>query len=339
MATEKQVENLVSLIDSCVELEIDELIYDKDWGSINFEKAKPDLEKLFALCSHLKVLPLNQLPDDVAVHIHQQGEPIRKTVEEIRNFTIEQQNPSALRDNLVGQVKAHTDQLYKAAHIYVPYLAYQKGEIQRNIQDLTRSVDTAKKLLEDSKRTADEKKIEVEEIIRAARDASASVGVAHFTGDFEQEHSNLENSGKKWLAATVISATVTLGFGVYFLGAQPDLSSIAQTIQYVTTKLIILGVLLTATIWCGNIYKAIKHLSTVNKFKANSLKTFQAFVKAAGDDAVRDAVLIETTRAIFNESTTGYIDSESKSNDRNTKVVEVVKNVTQTVSAAGKPNN
>lgn len=336
MATEKQVENLLSLIDSCTELEIDELIYDKDWGSINFEKAKPDLEKLYAMCGHFKVLPLAQLPDDVAVHIHQQGEPIRKTVEAIRNFTIEQENPSVIRDSLISQVKSHTDQFYKAAHIYVPYLAYQKGEIQKNIQELTKSVESAKTLLTDSQKLAGEKKEEIDTIIRAARDASASVGVAHFTGDFENEYTNLEGSAQKWLFATVLAAVVTLGFGIYFLNATPELKTTAEAVQYVTTKLIILGVLLTATIWCGNIYKAIKHLSTINKFKANSLKTFQAFVKAAEDDAVRDAVLIETTRAIFAESATGYLGADATPGEKSTKIVEVVKNATQSISAAGK---
>ncbi len=324
MATDKQVQNLLSLIGSCTEVEIIELISDKDWGSINFEKAKPDLEKLYAMCGHLKVLPLDQLPDDVAIHIHQEGEPIRKTVEEIRNFTIEQANPSATRDALITQVKTHTDQFYKAAHIYVPYLAYQKGEIQRNIQELTKSVDSAKQLLSESQVSTNEKKEEIDTIIRAAREASASVGVAHFTVDFETESLNLEKNGRNWLIATGVAAIFTLGFGLYFLNAAPKLGNAVEAMQYVTTKLIVLGILLTATIWCGNIYKSIKHLSTINKFKANSLKTFQAFVKAAEDDAVRDAVLIETTRAIFTESATGYLCADATPCDKSTIVIEVI---------------
>src|SRR5690606_31539164 len=113
-----------------------------------------------------------------------------------------------------------------------------------------------------------QKKGEIEEIVQVAREASASVGVAHFTADFEREHSELEESSRRWLNATLIAALVTIGFGVFFLNTKPELHSVSHAVHYVTSKLIILGVLITATVWCGNIYKALRHLSVVNKFKA-----------------------------------------------------------------------
>ncbi|MFZ1547427.1 MAG: hypothetical protein WAT12_10065, partial [Candidatus Nitrotoga sp.] len=79
------------------------------------------------------------------------------------------------------------------------------------------------------------------------------------------------------------------------------------------------------TIWCGRIYKALKHQSTVNKHRANALKTFQAFVKAASNDNTRDAVLIETTRSIFASSPSGYLDTTDTPSDPSTKVLEIIK--------------
>jgi len=87
----------------------------------------------------------------------------------------------------------------------------------------------------------------------------------------------------------------------------------------------VLLVLLTATVWCGRIYKALKHQITVNRHRANSLKTFQAFVKAASDDATRNAVLLETTRSIFTNSPSGYLEGSDSASDTNTKVLEIVK--------------
>ncbi|QXW30324.1 hypothetical protein KXJ75_03835 [Aeromonas sanarellii] len=148
MATKDQVEKLLSLLNKITELEISELIYDKNWGSINFEAAESDLNRLYALCNHFKVLPIDQLPSDIADQIYTEATPINQTVTNIREYTIEQADPSGVRDRYVSEVKSNVDRFYKFAHIYVPYLAYQKGEIQNNIKQLTTSVNEAKSLLE-----------------------------------------------------------------------------------------------------------------------------------------------------------------------------------------------
>ncbi|HFQ5347167.1 TPA: hypothetical protein ACGUPP_004302 [Vibrio vulnificus] len=279
---------------------------------------------------------MEQLPSDIAQQMVSQGTPIRNTVKNIREYTIEQENPSGVRDQYISQVQTQVDQFYKFAHIYVPYLAYQKGEIQNNIEQLTISVSQAKKLLENAEVETKAKSGEIESIIQAAREASASAGVAHFTADFEQESSTLEVQAKIWLKATVSLAAISLAFALYFLFSDPDISSVAKAIQFISSKVLILVLLIMATLWCGNMYKATKHQAAANKFKGNSLKTFQAFVKATDDDSVRDAVLVETTRAIFNESATGYLNVDSSTTEKSTKVVEVIRTGIQAATAASK---
>lgn len=336
MATEEQVKRLQGLFDKITELEIEELIYDKNWGSINFESAKADLTRLYALCNHFKVLPIDQLPSDIADQIFSEATPINQTVNNIREYTIEQANPSGIRDQYINEVKVNVDRFYKFSHIYVPYLAYQKGEIQNNIKQLTSSVNEARTLLEKSEKDVSAKSEDINKIIQAAREASASVGVAHFTADFVTEARIMETQAGKWLAATSVLAGCSLLTAIYFLFANPDLSTTAGAIQYVSSKILILVLLITATLWCGNLYKATKHQAAANKFKGNSLKTFQAFVNATEDNSVRDAILVETTRAIFSESATGYIGNENSSTEKSTKIFEIVKNGAQTISAATK---
>jgi len=48
-------------------------------------------------------------------------------------------------------------------------------------------------------------------------------------------------------------------------------------------------------------------------------------MKAANDDQARDAVLLETTRAIFGVTSTGFLDSESHSSDLGTRIIEFIK--------------
>jgi len=336
LASEEQVGKVLTLFGKMTEVEISDLISNKDWGSINFESATPDLERLFALCNHFKVLPIDQLPADIANQIVTEATPISQTVNNIREFTIEQANPSGIRDQYVNEVKANVDRFYKFAHIYVPYLAYQKGEIQNNIKQLTSSVSDAKNLLETTKSDVNSKSEAIAKIIQAAREASVSVGVAHFTADFDAEAEVMEDQAKNWLIVTSILAGLSLLSAVYFLFAEPNLTTTASAIQYVSSKILILVLLITATLWCGNLYKAAKHQAAANKFKGNSLKTFQAFVNATDDDGIRDAVLIETTRAIFSESATGYITNDNSGTEKSTKIVEVIKNGAQAISATTK---
>lgn len=333
MATKDQVEKLLSLLNKITELGISELIYDKDWGSINFEAAESDLNRLYALCNHFKVLPIDQLPSDIADQIYAEATPINQTVANIREYTIEQADPSGVRDRYVGEVKSNVDRFYKFAHIYVPYLAYQKGEIQNNIKQLTSSVSEAKSLLEKSEQDTISKSDEINKIIQAAREASASVGVAHFTADFLTEANTMESQALLWLKSTSALAALSLITAIYFLFATPELLTTASAIQYVSSKILILVLLITATLWCGNLYKAAKHQAAANKFKGNSLKTFQAFVNATEDSAVKDAILIETTRAIFSESATGYIGNDN-SGSESTKIVEIVKSGVQAANSS-----
>ena len=325
MASEEQVKNLHTIFQEISDTEIQNLISNEKWGSINFEAAKPDLERLYSLCNHFKTLPINQLPENIAEQIFKAANPIKNTIHKIRQFTIEQSNPSGVRDNYVQEVKNNVDNFYMSAHLYIPYLAYQKGDIQKNIKQLTKSKKEAEQLIVDAKNNVIAKNNEIDEIINAAREASASVGVAHFTADFDAEAKNVEGQADKWLFATIFLAILSLIASIYFLFFIPNIETTANAVQYVSSKILILILLITATLWCGNLYKATKHQVAVNKFKSNSLKTFQAFVKATDDNAVRDAVLIETTRAIFSESDTGYISNKGAGAEKSTKIVEIVK--------------
>lgn len=336
MSQGKPEEGLKAVFEEITKTDIDDLVANPDWGSITFSESRHDLERVFSICNHFRLLPVEQLPEDIVSAIISHGNGVSSVIERIREFTIEQDNPSAARNQIAAELKKNVDAFYKTSHIYVPYLAYQKGEIQENLKKLTESVSDAKETVNSAKSYAEGKKQEVDKIIASAKEASASVGVAHFTSDFSGEAEELQDVASNWLRATVILACLTLAFGLYFLNSKPDFGNIAQSIQYISSKIIILVLLITATLWCGNLYKATKHQAAANKFKSNSLKTFQAFVNATEDAAVRDAVLIETTRAIFSESATGYIGAESAGTDKSTKIVEVVKNGTQTASAVSR---
>ena len=113
---------------------------------------------------------------------------------------------------------------------------------------------------------------------------------------------------------------VATGVVAYIFGTASKVPlEIPALLQYTTMKVVILGLLFTSTIWCGRMYRTNKHQQSINKHRANALRTFQAFVEATNDPAIRDAVLLETTRSIFAITPSGYLGEIDKSPDTGQK--------------------
>lgn len=326
MATQEQIEKILALSDAVIGTPIDSLVTNVNWGSINFETARNDLKLMFGLCVHLKVLPLEVLPNPVADSFTSSLTQAGNVVTQIKNFSIENANPTGVRDQIVNQVRQYAEHLLVTTQSWIPFLAYQKGDIQKNIESLSKAVKDAKEILESSKTEVSERKNEISSIVTAAREASASAGVGVFTSDFDGQAKSLEIDAGRWLDRTMWLAVATVIFAAlsFFIPIDKDATG-AQIAQYMTSKIVVLAVFITATLWCGRIYKALKHQVTINNHRANALKTFQAFVKAASTDNTRDAVLLETTRSIFAISPSGYLDTTDAPSDANTRILEVFK--------------
>lgn len=329
MLKPEKIETINELSASIISTTIDSLTSNTaKWGSINFELAKEDLSSIYSLCNHLLSLPVSILPEAAADKIIDSLTKCGQTVTKIKEFNIENGSPTGTRDQIITEVKTHSEQLLNNTKEWVPFLAYQKGDVQKNIEELSGAVNEAKGILENASKEAASTKKAIDKIVTAAREASASAGVAVFTKDFSDQADSLNGEAKRWLIAAGILATSTLIAALIFLFVPIDVTkSKAQIFQYLTSKIVLFVVLITSTIWCGRIYKALKHQVTVNSHRANALKTFQAFVSAAADESTRDAVLLETTNSIFSSSPSGYLDATESTSDNSKKVYEIVKTI------------
>ena len=327
MAQNEQVERLHQICQDCTSKPVRELIANPDWGTINFEAARPKLELAFRLFGDLLQFPVDLLPDHIIASIINNAEQVLMYIDQIKNFTLHG-NAEQSRNEIVSNLNNQIDAFYTEAQGWIPYLAYQQGDVQRRLEELSGAVEESSNILTNAKQEAETKKSEIDEIVVAAREASASAGVAHFSSDFMAEAEKLEKSARWWLWGTGGLTLVTLVVASVFL-CMDEPSGLYSVIYHSTTKLIILGTLIAATVWCGKIYRALRHQVTTNKHRANAIKTFQAFSKAASDDAARDAVLMETTKAIFGLSPSGYLDQETAGSEQ-TRIIELLGRTSKT---------
>lgn len=329
MADEKTVLRAREIAQQITQVPLDQLIANPvKWGPVNFESARADLALIFALAEHLRQLPIELVPQGIVTG---QFEPTLSAalahIETLKAFTIEDgSSPTKRRDQIVQEVKASAEQLLTVTQGWIGFLAYQKGDVQRNIEALNDAVSTAKTLLNNATVDVNGKKGTLDGIIAAARDAAASVGVAHFTADFAGQATKFELEASWWLkwTAGLGAASVVTAFAFFWLPV-PANAGAAQLVQYMTSKVVLLGVLITATVWCGRIYRGTRHQAALNEHRAHALKSFQAFVKATDDEATKNAVLLETTRSIFAMGPSGFLDASDSSGDGSSKILEIVK--------------
>ncbi len=327
MADNQVTGQLSDVIKQTLEFKDKSLVSRSEWGTIKFSNAEHDLQRIFSLLNYLAVLPLEYLTDQAANQIKKEINQTRPHLEQIDKFTIEQPNAPQTRDGLITQIHQAADRLYTVASAWIPFLAYQKGDVTENIEKLSKSVSTANEIVNKAKGEIEIKAKEIDDIITKAREASAGAGAAVFTRDFNEEATKLSDKATKWLIAAAALGLATLVVAVLtWFWTHAGLDS-GQIWQKVASKFIALSILLTATLWCGRVYKALMHQSAMNRHRALSLQTFQAFTAAASDIQTKDAVLLEATRSIFAQGITGYVDSASSSADSEARIIEIVKSI------------
>ena len=296
------------------------LIKRPEWGTVRFEEIQSNIERTYRLAQQLINLPLERLLEKTIDNINALTRQVAVSFEQLDRFSLGISGNSD-KSYHVRSIQQSTNPFFETSAPWVPYLAYQRGDIDQNIEKITRSAKEVEKIVTATNKGASE----MEEIIDKAREASAKEGAAVFTEDFEKVANEMEKSAKIWLRGTIGAAfvTVVVALGMWFW-TESGLDQ-GQIFQKIGTKMVVLAVLLTGTIWCGRNYRALKHLATINNHRAISIRTLQAFSSAAAQTQTKDAVLMEATRAVFGNVPTGFIGQTSSDSDL--KVIEVARNI------------
>jgi hypothetical protein len=326
MATEQLINNLKKEIDRIKKLDKDQLVARPKWGEINFEDCRLNIERTYGVVEQLSLLPVSILPDNTVQQISQKMSETAQAFESLDKFSLGASSNVANEKQMhAGRIRASTDEFFSVTATWLPYLAYQRGDVERNIKALTSSVSNAEKLVGGGKERIEAMMSEMENIIIKAREASAAAGAAVFTQDFERISKTHEKDAASWLKISGIAAILTvLAAAAMWKWSEAGLDQ-GQLLQKLSTKLVVLAVLLSGTLWCARNYKALKHLATINRHRSLSIQTLQAFSAAASDVQTKDAVLLEATRAVFGHVNTGYINDSG--GDGDLKIVEIARGI------------
>ena len=216
MATESEIEDFQKEIAAFLKYEKSSLLSNAEWGILNFSDCEAAYDNCVNILANFSTLPVEILPAGILPKITQQIASLQSTVNGINEFTLSQQSPSNVRDRLSQELKAQADQLYNVSYMHIPYLAYQRGDVERNIRQMISSVKKAEKETTDALSGISKQRAEIDLIVKSAREAAISAGVGHFTYSFLEESNEHARSSKFWLYALLVFAGITISCSLLF---------------------------------------------------------------------------------------------------------------------------
>ena len=138
--------------------------------------------------------------------------------------------------------------------------------------------------------------------------AAAEAGVGQQSIVFGEQAQTDRNGARYWLAAVIeLGICSALAVWRFLLSWTSSAETAGEIVREIGGRFTILTLLAFALGFTVRQYTSSKHNEKVNLHRQNALRTFEPFVNAANDQEIKDAVLLEATRAIFAPQSSGFL--------------------------------
>lgn len=301
-----------------------------DLEGLSFAQLEPVLSRIQTGVRAVANAPTDDLPKPLLLSVSRAFDELEPRLDELKYFNVlniaQQRNePTQVRQNYLNQFGGAEARFWEW---FAPFAAYVTAE------GLRRTPDRAKAALESAVREATNGReavtrlqSDLEHVVEAARSAAANVGVAKHAGLFASEAKAFERESFRWFWATAFAAAITLiavGVNLWYTISRSDPGK--WDVQLIVAKVLGFSLLLSATVWCGRMFRAARHNWVVNRHRQNALGSFETFVQGASDESTKNAVLLHAAQSIFQMQQTGYGGGDSDPSSPST-LIEVVRTI------------
>jgi hypothetical protein len=336
MATPEQEaqgrQQLTTLLDEIGKVDPKSLARTETLGSeMNFEAGVPHFQRISDLFATLARMNLDGVPYATLQQLSNQTQEALNLFRQVQTFSVSKEpNPVQAKDALVTRARDSYDNYWR---VLSPTIAYLTGS-GTDFEALERSAREYLKKMEEQVATTESKisgtGLEVERILEKVKTAAAEVGVAQHSIHFHDEAEKHRLASGRWLLSVIGLCIAAAVFSLWYF--QRNLQSLSGSpywwihLGYFGSRLLVLSVIFFGIAWSASNFKSHKHNEVVNRHRQNALRTFETFVKAAGEKETRDTVLIAATKSIFEGQSSGYLSSEHEQVPSST-IVEILRNV------------
>lgn len=151
---------------------------------------------------------------------------------------------------------------------------------------------------------------QVELAEEAKRRVSALVAAKEFGEEFRTAAKEDRDVARRWLYLGGSFLAIAIGVAAWLIFETPDTEN-WDWIPHTAGKVFILSLLTYAATWCGRTAFVNYHSSSLNRHRENSILTLPVLRDAADTDNVRDEVVLEASKAVFENLQTGYVGGKS----------------------------
>lgn len=278
----------------------------REGRDFDFTDIHPYISEVYENLEVLKTHPefWAYLPEDHRRNIKSYLTRFREHVDKINNFNPAVGNPQSERDAIANQLKNTYKDLFEQFFPKLKLFVLEKEFSSQKIQNLVSEAQSKLENIEDQRKQG-------EDILKAMKEASAATGVSKFAEVFGLQAKSHIRSARYWLGVTILSAG-GIGWFLYWI-FNKLVDAIQQGVAFEVSIQVFLAKILLLSFFSVVFYQIIRnynanmHLYTLNRHRENSLKSFQSFVESTDDPKIKDVVLIQATKAIFDAGETGYV--------------------------------
>ena len=313
------------------------LIREEELGkSLSFSDFIEDFARIINFFKKLTYLDISTLPTTQLTLLKANISAFLNQIENIKAFKVDVNNAMPERDAaanaLISQYQYYFDQLS-------PIITYCEKEgtdyqaLQIEVNKIVEDINIKSKKIS---KEFNSKMLELNNTLEAARKAAHEVGITQHTVNFEEASKKYQNLSKYWLYSIISTGVIIIILSLYIFNLPIEIEAndpyaSYRFIQAAVARFTALFTIVILLFWEVRNYNAAQHNYTINQNKQNALSTFETFVSAARDEETKNAVLMQTTKAIFSNLPSGYLKNDS-GDDGSSQIIEIARGLGSKVS-------
>lgn len=305
----------------------------KDLGEYSFEITKPNFDRIKSVFDEVLNYPnLDQLSNFYKGQIQLQIDSFVNFVNYINSF----QNTSE-RQTWIDKIKDKDFEIYQNLSIVYRYIKDFDPERDEKLKDvIKKSEERIKKL--------NEVLSKAEELLQEAQKKTVQSEIIDYGNFFGQEAEKNERVANKNRWFMFGSIAVTALMSIIFLqninSFSEDLTFFENILRTVNTQNILIKFILLSlggylVAHFSKIYYTEKNLYNLNVQRQNALNSHKQILNSViateseNEKEIRNAILLELTRAIFANHETGYLKGSKDNPSPSNQIIEITKSFTK----------
>jgi hypothetical protein len=225
--------------------------------------------------------------------------------------------------NLESRQRQNLEQLSKQQEAV---LAADRDRITKRVAELESSTTSQlTNALEQQKRAVEEDKKRMDLLVADIEQKAKGGAITKQSEYFKKLADRYSIYSILWLLGSLASGWVLYKYIDKF--QMPSDTDHILLAEHLVPRLVTVTLLSTALIFCIRNFSAMMHNLVVNRHRQTALTTFQVFVEGTSDPGTKNAVLVQSTQAIFAPQPSGYLKTDQEMPQMN-QVTEIVKSVT-----------